>query len=239
MRLQYIWEIIKRRKRRWLLIFVPIIVLYLIAAFRFVTEPEADLVDPFYSTTISFVVGQSPFEDQDLSDEDRYNNWLSSQFIAVNVFDWVNGTDFSIRLQDRLKEKGIVVSLDDLKEGRSIQAVRSSVVLSIANSEREMVQAIAESAIDVLVNDTTGLLPQAGDSEVEFFQLDKIVISKVEPPTPRGPIWHFDQVPAKLPSALIAGVALFLLSWFFDPTVRARQDVVRLGLPILSEIPNR
>ena len=69
---------------------------------------------------------------------------------------------------------------------------------------------------------------------------DRIEINIIDPPTVSliGPgLTQRLQIPIRVFLALIAGIALTFLLDYLDDTMRGKEEVEALGIPVLGEIP--
>lgn len=91
-----------------------------------------------------------------------------------------------------------------------------------------------EAVIKVLTEQNGEALPQLGGETAVLTQLDQPMIGQI----PVGITSQLD-LPLRLALALAAGIGLALLVEYLDPTIRERDELLEIGLPIMGEIPKK
>jgi capsular polysaccharide biosynthesis protein len=225
MELRRYWKVLKRR---WLLVLIPAVVVLVIglATYR---EP-ADL----YQTGVRFLVGQTPAAGNALKDEERYYNWLTSEYIVNGLTDWVRGGEFSEAVSAYLAEQGYEVPVHAVQAGLVADNARSMLTITLSHGDAQLLAQMMDGVIVVLTTGNAQALPQLGGETALLTQLDEVVVS----PLPAGISSQLD-LPLRILLALLAGVSLALLVEYLDPTIRDREEAEALGLPILGEIPRK
>ena len=224
MELRRYWKIIKRR---WLIIVIPVavVLLFTIATYR-PAGPAG------YNVGVNFLVSQTPGEATTNEDENRYYNWLTSEYIVNGLTDWAISGDFKTAVSEQLAKDGIDVA--PFAFGVVADNVRSKLALSISYGDADTLAQIMDAAILVLTEQNADALPQLGGETAVVIQLDEPVVT----PIPQGIRAQLD-APLRLILALVAGVGLALLVEYLDPTLRDRSEAERLGLTIIGEIPKK
>jgi hypothetical protein len=185
-----------------------------------------------YNAGVRFLVGQPPGAAAADLDEQRYYNWLASEYIVNGLTDWVRGGEFAVAVSARLAEDGIDVPPGAIQGGLAADNARSMLTVSLTGGDPETVRQALGGVIAVLSEDNAAALPQLGGETAVLTQLDEPIVN----PISAGLRAQLD-LPLRLGLALVAGVALALLAHYFDPTIRDRMELERVGLPILAEIP--
>ncbi len=224
MELRRYWKILKRR---WLLIVIPVAVVFLFTATTYRPAAPAG-----YNVGVNFLVSQEPGKSTSNEDENRYYNWLTSEYIVNGLTDWAISGDFKTAVSTELAKDGIDVPPAAI--GIVADNVRSKLALSISYGDGETLAQIMEAAIVVLQEQNASALPQLGGDKAVIIQLDTPVVT----PIPQGIRSQID-APLRLFLALIAGIGLALLVEYLDPTLRDRSEAERLGLDIIGEIPKK
>lgn len=224
MELRRYWKIIRRR---WLIIVIPvaIVLLFTIATYR-PAGPAG------YNVGVNFLVSQEPGETATNEDENRYYNWLTSEYIVNGLTDWAVSGDFKTAVSAELAKEGIEVT--PFSFGVVVDNVRSKMALSISYGDADTLAKIMDAAILVLTEQNADALPQLGGETAVIVQLDAPVVT----PIPQGIRAQID-APLRLVLALIAGVGLALLIEYLDPTLRDRSEAEKAGLTIIGEIPKK
>jgi capsular polysaccharide biosynthesis protein len=224
MELRQFWTVLRRR---WPFIAIPAVIVLIIGLLTW--RPAA----PAYNAGVRFIVGQQPGADAATADEQRYYNWLSSEYIVNGLTDWVRGGRFAEAVSDYLAGKGIDIPPGAIQSGLAADNARSMLTLSISAGNPDALAQMMDGTIAVLTTRNAEALPQLGGETAVLVQLDEPVVN----PVPGGLRSQLD-LPLRLALALAAGLGLALLAEYLDPTVRDRREVEQLGLPILGMIPS-
>jgi capsular polysaccharide biosynthesis protein len=224
MELRYFWKILKRR---WWLIIIPPIVASIISLVMYNPPAPAG-----FNVGVNFIVSQEPAELSANPDENRYYNWLTSEYIVNGLTDWVVGNEFKTAVSKQLAAQNIDVAPNTFNV--VADNVRSKLQFSIQHGDADTLDQIMDAAIVVLTEQNAAALPQLGG--------DTAVIVLVDQPfvTPIGQsIRNQLDIPLRIALALIAGIGLALLVEYLDTTIRDREEVENLGLELLGEIPKK
>ena len=224
MELRRYWKILKRR---WLLIVIPVAIVLLFTIVTYKPAPPAG-----YNVGVNFLVSQEPGEAAMNVDENRYYNWLTSEYIVNGLTDWAISGDFKTAVSAQLAEEGI--DIPPFAFGVVADNVRSKLAVSISYGDAETLAQIMDAAIVVLTEQNASALPQLGGDTAVVVQLDEPVVT----PLPQGIRAQLD-APLRILIALFAGIGLALLVEYLDPTLRDRNEAEKLGLEIIGEIPKK
>jgi capsular polysaccharide biosynthesis protein len=222
--LQY-WQVIKRR---WLWVVIPAVIA-LAAALATYDRPG-----PIYNAGVRFIVGQEPTEAAMLSDEERLANWKASEYVVNTLADWVRGGQFAALVSDALEEEGIQVAPDSIVGGTISDSTRSMMVLSMTYDDPAVLEQMLNAAGRVLQEQNDQGLPQLGGRPAELVQLDRPIVNQVPP----GIVSQLE-LPLRVVIALAAGLFLAFLLEYLDPTVREREELEAMGIPVIVEIPRK
>ena len=214
-------------RRRWLLVLIPPLV---VAIFSIVTysPPSA----PGYNVGVNFLVAQPPTPSADLADQERYYNWLSSEYIVNGLTDWAVSGSFKTAVSNQLAQEGLEVPPGSFSVGA--ENVRSRLQISIQHGDAETLAQIVNAAITVLREQNADALPQLGGETAVVTLLDEPFVT----PLPRSLSSLLD-IPLRIAIGLAAGVGLALLVEYLDPTIRSREEAEAMGFAILGEIPKQ
>jgi len=223
MEIRQYWTIFRRR---WPLVLLPALIVLGLGLATYRPAP------PSYNAGVRFIVGQPPGAAAADLDEQRYYNWLTSEYIVNGLTDWVRGGNFAAAVSARLATQGIDAPPGVIQGGLAADNARSMLTISLTAGDPTMLSAMLEGVIAVLTEDNADALPQLGGQTAVLTQLDEPVVN----PIGAGLRSQLD-LPLRVALALFAGVGLALLAHYLDPAVRDRAEVERAGLPILAEIP--
>lgn len=224
MELRRYWKILKRR---WLLILIPVAVVLLFSIVTYKPAPAAE-----YNVGVNFLVSQVPGAAATNVDENRYYNWLTSEYIVNGLTDWAISGDFKTAVSAQLAQEGIEVP--PFAFGVVADNVRSKLAVSISYGDAETLAQIMDAAIVVLTEQNASALPQLGGDTAVVVQLDEPIVT----PLPQGIRTQLD-TPLRILVALFAGIGLALLVEYLDPTLRGRDEAEKLGLRVIGEIPKK
>lgn len=213
--------------RRWLLVLIPPAVVVVFSAVTFQPPPE-----PGFNVGVNFLVAQPPTSGADVEDEERYYNWLSSEYIVNGLTDWAVSSNFKTAVSNHLAEEGHEIPPQTFTV--AADNVRSKLQLSIQHGDARRLGQIINAAITVLNEQNADALPQLGGETAVLTLLDDPVVT----PLPRSLSSLLD-IPLRIAIGIAAGLGLALLVEYLDPTIRNRQEAEDLGITILGEIPKQ
>ena len=223
MELRQLWKIIRRR---WALALIPAVIVLAIGLATWRPAP------PAYNAGVRFIVGQPPGAAAAEFDEQRYYNWLTSEYIVNGLTDWVRGGKFAEAVSRYLATQGIDVPAGAIQGGLAVDNARSMLTISLTSGDAAQLEQMIDGVIAVLTEENAGALPQLGGENAVLTQLDEPVVNPIG-----AGIRNQLDLPLRVALALFAGAGLVLLAHYVDPTIRDREEVARAGLSILAEIP--
>ncbi|RMG95910.1 MAG: hypothetical protein D6706_11215 [Chloroflexi bacterium] len=223
MELRQYWRIVRRR---WLIMLIPAAIVLGLGVATYQSPP------PVYNAGVRFIVGQSPTPAASAEDEERYYNWLTSEYIVNGLTDWVRSGAFATAVSQRLAAQGVDVPPGAIQGGLAADNTRSMMTLSLTFGDAELLPVIMDAAIAVLMEENAHALPQLGGETAEITLLDQPIVNQVAP----GIRSQLD-LPLRVAVAFGVGIGLALLVEYLDPTIRSREEIEAMGLPLLGEIP--
>jgi capsular polysaccharide biosynthesis protein len=225
MELRRYWQVLKRR---WPLVLIPALLVLAIGLITY--QPPV----PTYTAGVRFIVGQTPAPGTELEDEERYYNWLTSEYIVNGLTDWVRGGEFATAVSQYLAGQGHTIQAPSIQAGLAADNARSMLTVSLSGGDTQQVATMMDGVIAVLTTQNAQALPQLGGENARLTQLDQPQVGQA----PTG-IRSRLELPLRILLALAAGVGLALLVEYLDPTIRTREELQELGLAILGEIPKQ
>ena len=214
-------------RRRWLLVLIPPLMVALFSAVTYQSPPA-----PGFNVGVNFIVGQTPAPEADLADQERYYNWLGSEYIVNGLTDWAVSGNFRTAVTNQLAQEGIEVTPGSF--GVGADNVRSKLQLTIQHGDAETLAHIMNAAIKILSEQNADALPQLGGETAVLILLDEPVVT----PLPRS-LRSLLDIPLRIAIALAAGFGLALLVEYLDPTVRNKAEAEAMGFAVLGEIPRK
>lgn len=212
-------------QRRWRSMLLASLLVLLVGAA--LLWPQSD-----YTVEQNFIVGQSPLPTTEAQEQERYYNWVASEYVVYGLTDWASGTSFAAAVGQEMGAQGFAHDLDleALDEALLARAVRSRLTLVATHPDRATAEALGRAAAAVLLRQRTNDLPQYGGIAPEILPLDTAVAVRDDSAS--------DQIviPLIIFLALLAGPLVALLVEAIDPTIHTSARVEKL-LPILGVIP--
>ena len=224
MELLLYWKLFKRR---WLLVVLPALVVLAVGLATYQAPP------PVYNVGVRFLVSQPPSEGADTADEQRYYNWLASEYIVNGLTDWVKGGTFATAVNQELASQGIDVPPGAIQGSIAADNARSMLTVSLTYGDSEVLAAMM-NAVATVLQEQNSVLPQLDGETAVLVQLDEPIVNQIA----AGIRSQLD-LPLRILLALAAGVGLTLLVEYLDRTIRERDELARLGLPVVGEIPKK
>ena len=102
MELRHYWKLFKRR---WLLVVIPAVVVLAVGLATYQIAAAGLQCGRALS-----LLAQPPAEAADTADEQRYYNWLTSEYIVNGLTDWVKGGGFATAVSQELAAQGVDVA---------------------------------------------------------------------------------------------------------------------------------
>lgn len=225
MELRRYWQILKRR---WLLIFIPVVVVAVVVVVTYQAPPT------YYNVGMHYLVSQNPSSGAATADEQRYYNWLTSEYIVNGLTDWVQGGEFATAVSQQLTENGYDIPPGAIQGSLAADNVRSKLEISLNNPDPEALAAMMDAVTIVVQQQNSNALPQLGGETAVVVPLSEPVVNQIS----LGIRSQLD-LPVRLLVALIAGIGLALLVEYLDPTIREARELEAIGLSVLAEIPKK
>jgi len=223
MELKQLWKILLRR---WPLAVIPFVVVLALGLATYHRPPKA------YNVGINYTAGLPPPAGSGAEyEDDRYYPWLTSEYIANGLADWVKSTSFAAAVSEELARQGIEASAGAIRDSIAADNARSVLQLSMTHGDRELLGAMINAATVVLQTRNVEAFPFMGENAV-VVPLDEPVINQI----PAGFRATLD-LPLRLVLAVGAGLGLAFLADYMDPTVRDRRELEAIGFDVLAEIP--
>jgi hypothetical protein len=215
--------------RRWYLVLIPALVAAVIVLPELLNGDEA--VSGGFTVTLRYSAAQEldaiPNRDGDFQDV-----WLASEF-TVNAFtDWVRTGSFIAEIEGAAAAQGVTVNPGLL--GVAADSSHSIGVLILSYPDAAILEASAQAAITVLQDRAQAYFPQLGAQPAQVTVLDTPQIVAAPPPIANR-LAPF----IRIGIGSFFGLVLAFLVEYLDPTLRRREQVEQLGLPVIAAIPKQ
>ncbi|MFO7681590.1 MAG: hypothetical protein R6X34_16215 [Chloroflexota bacterium] len=225
MELRRYWQIIRRR---WLLIVIPVAAA---ALFTVLTYQRPAM---YYNVGMHYLVSQTPSAGASAADEQRYYNWLTSEYVVNGLTDWVKGGEFAAAVSQALAADGLDIPAGAVQGALAADNVRSRLEISLNYADAAVLAAMIEAVTAVLQEQNAAALPQLGGETAVIVPISQPVINPISP----GIRSQLD-LPLRILVALFAGIGLALLVEYLDPTIRESRDLEEIGLSVIAEVPKK
>ncbi|MBA7656079.1 hypothetical protein ES703_63992 [subsurface metagenome] len=221
--LRLYWRIVRRRL--WLVVSLLAIVLLSYFLFR-PAEPTR------YTANMRLVVGLRPeARAGSYYTYDRYYTWLTAEYLLDDFAEVVKSEVFA---QDVAALAGVDVPTGAIHGATSTGKLHRILSVTITWPDREELEGIADAVVQVVRDQGNAYFAQLATDSATISVIDPPSIHKVRP-TLRQRL----DLPLRLLLGLGVGVGLAFLLDYTDDTIRHREDLEKLALPILGEIPRR
>ncbi|MBN1581126.1 MAG: hypothetical protein JXA89_10515 [Anaerolineae bacterium] len=216
--IQY-WKIIA--KHWWL----PVALIAIVGAISGLTY-QAPVA--MYAATFKINVGLDPVPQSGANYADNpLDTWMASEYLMDDLASAVRGADYARRVAQQLDEPDV-----NLAGAFSSATTHRVLSVSITWPDQDQLARIANAAVAVLEQEAAELVGPLGASKPVLPLIDPPVVV----PVGRSLKDKLD-IPIRLGLALVTGIAGAFLLDYLDTSVRGRDEVERMGIPILAEIP--
>ncbi len=226
MELRQYWTII----RRWW--WIPLLTVLLTALLTLVTQRPWQPRPAAYTTSLSFSVGVQP--QNPASGEEAYYTALASEYLIDDLAEVVRGSEFAAAVSQRLQSQGIVVPPGALQGATQPGKLHRILNVGITWGNPDELAAMGDAVAATIEEDAPAFMPRLFAQNGAAYLVNRGGVGEVGPG-----LRERLEFPLRLLLALAAGIALAFLADYLDDRVRGREDVERLGLRVVGEIPRR
>lgn len=220
-------EVFQRRLR-------IITIAFVIGCFYFIDVPK--ISERRYEIETRYILGYDPLESTLVDEEQKYFNWLTSEYVTASMSIWVEGTRFSDMVALRMQERGYE-DMDSLAvdDDMSTSHLRSTLVTIVVADTEQMAIDFAEVVDEVLIDtqDEIGIPQFSGSSPPIVTAIDGEVF--VDDYGSKGKF--ASGIPYQLFYAAFWALVAGALFDRVDPTIRRKGELKSLKFNILAEIP--
>lgn len=183
-----------------------------------------------YVVPLSFSVGVQPANPGD--GEENYYTALASEYLIDDLSEIVRGSEFASAVSERLAAQGITVAPGALQGSTQAGKLHRILNVVITWNNPDELAAIGDAVIATLHESATEFMPRLFAQNGAAYLVNRGGVTEIGPSL-RDRL----ELPLRLLIALAAGVGLAFLAEYLDNRVRSREDVERLGLRVVGEIP--
>ena len=226
MELRQYWAVI----RRWW--WIPVLTVALVAVLTLVMERPWQTRPPAYVTSLSFSVGVQPENPGD--GEENYYTALASEYLIDDLSEVVRGSEFASAVSERLASQGIDVPPGALQGSTQAGKLHRILNIGITWGNPDELTAIGDAIAVTLQESAPAFMPRLFAQNGAAYLVNRGGVTEIGPSL-RDRL----ELPMRLLIALAAGIALAFLAEYLDNRVRSRDDVEKLGLTVVGEIPKK
>jgi len=222
MELHHYWKIILRWW--WLILLPPLVV----GVYALVTRRAPS---PAYTTSLRFTAGQPHTLTTNPGYDANYYRWLTSEYIVGGLKDWARTGAFAQAVSQELAANGTTIPAGAIQGALASDNARSVLVVYLTWGDADQLLALAHSVTKVLQEQNADVFPQLGGQPAVVVPLDTPGIGLVAPSLRS----RFD-LPLKVGLGFIVGLALAFIAHYFDPFVREKEELEKMGLAVVGEV---
>lgn len=219
----------KALRRRWWLILIPAVVAGALSVPSFVSALNPPRS---FGLSIRFTASARPSSGGTYQDQ-AYTPWLASEYAVNSIASWMRTESFAREVSAVLAVNGQTVSVDALRAVIVSDSARSLMTLYVTDwPDADQLRAIGMAAVDVLRTRTDAYFPQLTAEKTVIVPLDD-----VQPTAIAAPITQRLAPFVRVAIGLALGLLLASAVEYFDYTIRDRDELERIGLSVIGEIP--
>lgn len=236
MELIQLWQLVQRW---WYLIAIPAAVAIL---WSLPALPDAISPPETYGGSIRFTAAAPPSDENAIAaetdalprsgtyEDTAYVPWLASEYVVVNMQNWVTSSSFATEVSLLLAERGIVISADDVQKSFAADSARSIMTVFFGWDDEAELEAIMDAAIEVLQERNQIYFPQFASQPADVVPLDDVEVVRTVPPvtTRLSPF-------VRILLGVGVGVGLAALATYLDDRIYDASDIE--DVPLLATIP--
>ncbi|GDX67305.1 hypothetical protein LBMAG37_04590 [Anaerolineae bacterium] len=189
---------------------------------------------PAYAATLRFSAGLPPAAATVGGFDPAYYSWLSSEYFAAGLADWVHTGDFASAVSANLQPDGVLLEASAVQAALSSDYARSMLSIYVRTASQADTAALAHAVTRVLQTQNADAFPQLGGTPAQVLALDEPVVALA------APGWNaILALPLRVLAGLGAGLLLAFGAHYLDPHLHTRSDAEQLGITVLGQIPRR
>jgi capsular polysaccharide biosynthesis protein len=226
MELRQYWHIVW--KRIWIPILLAGVVLVVSLALR---QPAP----PVYQATARVTVDVPPLEAvQGMGFDPRLTAPQATEYLVDDFSLFISSRAVADAVSQRLADRGIQVPPGVLQSSTASEKTHRVVTLRVTWGDPDQALSILNATVEVLREQAPEYFARLGLEQPQVILFDGPDVG----PVPPGLTQRLD-LPVRLLLALVAGLALAFLLDYLDDSVRGREELEGLGIPVLTEVPSR
>lgn len=189
---------------------------------------------PAYAATLRFSAGLPPAAATAGGFDPAYYSWLSSEYFAAGLADWVRTGDFASAVSANLQPDGVLLEASAVQAALSSDYARNMLSIYVRTASQADTAALAHAVTRVLQTKNADAFPQLGGTPAQVLALDEPVVALA------APGWNaILALPLRVLAGLGAGLLLAFGAHYLDPHLHTRSDAEQLGITVIGQIPRQ
>jgi capsular polysaccharide biosynthesis protein len=226
MELRQYWHIV------WKRVWIPVLLLGVVLVVSLALRRPSPLQ---YQASARVLVDVPPLEAvEDMGFDPRLTAPQATEYLVDDFSLFVSSQAVAQAVSQRLSEQGIQVPPGVIQSSTASEKIHRVITVRVTWNDPDQALAILRAAVDVLRQESPSYFGRLGLEEPQITLFDGPGVSPIPPSLTQ----RLD-LPVRLFLALVAGVALCFLLDYVDDSVRGRQELERMGIRVLAEIPIR
>ncbi len=226
MELRQYWHIV------WKRIWIPVLLLGVVLVVSLALHRPSP---PSFQASARMLVDVPPLEAvEGMGFDPRLTAPQATEYLVDDFSLFVSSQTVAQAVSQRLAGQGIQVPPGIIQSSTASEKVHRVITVRATWSDPDGALAIVKAAVEVLRQESPAYFGRLGLEEPQVALFDGPDVSPIPPSLTQ----RLD-LPVRLLLALVAGVALCFLLDYLDDSIRGREELEGLGIPVLAEIPGR
>lgn len=228
MELREYWRIVKRR---W---WIPVVLTLLVGGLSALQLQPWQSPPVQYSASMRLLVGVMPATDAATTAayDPRYYAWLTSEYLVDDFTEVVRSQLFAENVSARLTDQAIEVPAGVIQGNAVTGRLHRIITLNLNWSDPAQLEAMAAAAAAELTENASDYFQALGTDGAGVTLIDGPTVGTVAP----GIRSRLD-LPLRMFVAFLIGLGLIFLLDYMDTSIRTREELAELEMPVLGEIP--
>lgn len=230
MELRAYWEILRRR---W---WIPVLLGTLVGLISLIQLRPWETRPAVYTASMRMLVGVMPAVEESVAAyyDPRYYAWLTSEYLVDDFTEVVRSQLFAQNVSTRLAGTDIEVPPGVIQGSAATGKQHRIISLNFTWGDQAQIEQIATAAADELRENAPVYFQQLGTPGAGVTLIDGPSVGTVGPGV-RDRI----ELPLRVLLGVLVGVGIVFLLHYLDTSIRRREDLETLEIPVLGEIPRR
>jgi capsular polysaccharide biosynthesis protein len=228
MELREYWSIFRRR---W---WIPVGLAIVVGALSLLQLRPWQVQPPVYTASLRMLVGVMPATQTEVTTyyDPRYYAWLTSEYLVDDFTEVVRSRLFADNVSSRLAGQNIQVPAGVIQGSAATGKQHRIITLNFTWPDQTQLDQIAQAAAAELSENAPAYFQQLGTYGAGVTLIDGPSLG-VTGPGVRDRI----ELPLRILLGFLVGLGIVFLLHYLDNSVRTRDQLEQIGLPVLGTIP--